>query len=159
MTDAIRSALLDIHERVLDEPEIVAFFGVPVLIRELTAAQRLRAGAAARADNPDEPDAALYDAMRIQMAVVDPDTGTPYADGRTGDDGKPLIDPRTRATVFRADDLPALMSGRWAPQALLLDAIDALSALRPVHLQRSYPAPDRPERDTGTSAEGSGHRA
>jgi hypothetical protein len=81
--EAIRAALLETHERTLSDPATLAVFGGPVLIRELTAGQRLRAAAAARAENPDEPDMALFDAIRLHLCVVDPASGTPYADGRT----------------------------------------------------------------------------
>jgi hypothetical protein len=145
--EAIRAALLETHERTLSDPATLAVFGGPVLIRELTAGQRLRAAAAARAENPDEPDMALFDAIRLHLCVVDPASGTPYADGRTDDAGRPLIDPRTRVPIFSGDDVLALAEGRSAVAALLLDAIDDLSALRPVHLQGRHAAPDGGERD------------
>jgi len=143
--DAIRSALLTLHERTIDDPRAVAFFGGPVLVRELTAGQRLRATAAARYDNPDEPDVALYNAMVVQLCVVDPASGDPYADGRRDDAGAPLIDPRTRKPVFAPDDLPALIEARDAPIGLLLDAIFDLGALLPRHTFRSDPTPDGAE--------------
>lgn len=140
---AIRAALSETHERLVDTPAVVALFGRPVLVRELTAGQRLRATSAVRADNPDEPDVALFNAMRLQLCVVDPESGQPYADGRTGDDGRPLIDPRTRVPVFTPDDLPMLIEARDVPAALLLDAIDDLGAMRSHSLQGGDPPPDR----------------
>jgi hypothetical protein len=149
---AIRAALLDLHERTLDSPAIVAYFGGALLVRELTAGQRLRAGAAARVDNPDEPDVGLYNAMLVQMAVVDPASGTPYADGRVGEDGEPLIDPRTRRPLFAADDLPLLAEARDVPLGAILDTVAELGALAPHHLQGGHPAPDGGERDAGAGA-------
>lgn len=155
---AIRATLFDTHERLVDAEAVLAFFGRPVLVRELTAGQRLRAMAAVRADNPDEPDAALFDAMRLQLCVVDPDSGKAYSDGRTGDDGQPLIDPRTRVPVFTPDDLPLLVEARSVPASILLDAIDELSALHRRSLRAGDPAPDGGERDAGAGVEGSGDR-
>lgn len=151
--EQVRAALFDLHERVLDQPAVVDFFGGAILIRELTAGQRLRALAAARVDNPDEPDVPLYNAMLVQLCVVDPATGTPYADGRVGDDGQPLIDPRTRAPLFRADDLPLLIEARDLPMAAILNTIDDLGALKPRHMFRGDPAADGGERDAGAGAE------
>lgn len=131
---SIRAALLDLHEIVIDEPAVRRHFGGALLIRELTAAQRIMAAAAARADNPDEPDVGLLQAMYVQMAVVDPASGTPYADGRVGDDGQPRIDPRTRAPLFTAEDVAALVGARQAPVALIVEAIENLGQMAGRHL-------------------------
>jgi hypothetical protein len=149
---SIRAALLDLHERILDAPPSVAYVGGALLVRELTAGQRLRAGAAARVDNPDEPDVGLYNARLVQMAVVDPESGTPYADGRTDDSGQPLIDPRTRRPLFSADDLPLLAEARDVPLGAILDTVAELGALAPHHLQARHPAPHGGERDAGAGA-------
>ncbi len=156
---SIRAALLDIHERELDAPPVVAFFGGAVLVRELTAGQRLRAAAAARADNPDEPDMALFHAMLIQLSVVDPDSGAPYADGRADDDGRPQIDPRTRRPLFTADDLPLLVEARDLPMTVILNAVDDLGALKPRHMFRRGAAPDGGERDAGAGDPAAGDAA
>lgn len=153
---SIRAALLDIHERVLDRPQIIAFFGGAILVREITAGQRLRAAAAARADNPDEPDMPLYNAMLLTLAIVDPASGTPYADGRVDDDGRPLIDPRTRRPLFSADDLPLLLEARDLPATVILSTLDDLGALKPRHMFRGSSAPDSGERDAGAGAEAAG---
>lgn len=150
---SIRAALLDIHERTLDTPPIVAFFGGAILVREITAGQRLRATAAALLDNPDEPDTALLHAMLLQMSIVDPASGQPYADGRTGEDGKPLIDPRTRRPLFSADDLPLLLEARNLPATVILNTIDDLGALKPRHMFRGGAPADGGERGPGAGAE------
>ena len=142
-------ALTQLHEETITDADALALFGGAVLIRELSARQRQNANDAATAENPDQPDNTLYRAMLVQQSVVDPTTGTPYPDGRTGDDGAPLIDPRTRATFFTIADVLLIADGRADPILTLTNRIMALSALGPTPLFRGGHAADRGERDQG----------
>ena len=142
LRDSLLSIFTDIHELLLDDPLTIELVGEPVLIREMNVAQRLAANAAAVAENPDEPDQALYRAMLIQSCIVDPATGSPYSDGRVNDDGTPMIDPRTRATVFRADDLPMLTQMRDVLSTHITNRILELGALTPRHLKSGDPRAD-----------------
>lgn len=155
--DQILRTLTETHERTLDNPVIQQWFGGAVLIREITAAQRLQAQAAAVADNPDEPDNALYQAMLMQMSIVDPESGRPYADGRTDDAGNPLIDPRTRTPIFTVNDLELLMQARYLVADVLIANITELAALLPRHLKSGDPAHDRTQRGANAGVEAPRH--
>lgn len=135
---ALLSALVGIHEKAVTSP----LLGGTVLIRELTARQRLIAREAAARENEEEPDNALYQAMLIQFAVVDPESG------EVGPDG--TVDPHTRRPLFTPAEVAALAEGRALAVDLLVREITALSALLPVHLQQGDPAPGRGERDQGS---------
>ena len=132
------AALTGTHETVYESD---LFGGRAVLIREITGRQRLLANEAATQENPDAPDNALYRAMLIQMAVVDPDSGVRGPDG--------AIDPRTRRPLLTVDDVQSIADGRDRAVEQLIDAIGGLSALKPVHLFRRHPAADGDERDAG----------
>lgn len=132
---ALLAALTHTHEKTIES----TFLGGQVLIRELTARQRLLAQQAAQAENPDEPDDAIYKAMLIQMCVVDPDSGTPGADGR--------IDPRTRTPVFTITDVINLSDARPLAMQALIDAITELAALGPQAMFSGHPTADGGERD------------
>lgn len=135
------AALTGTHETIYESD---LFGGRAVLIREITGRQRLLANEAATAENPDAPDNALYRAMLIQMAVVDPDSGVRGPDG--------AIDPRTRRPLLTVDDVQSIADGRDRAVEQLIDAIVGLSALKPVHLFRRHPAADGGERDAGAGA-------
>ena len=132
------AALTGTHETIYESD---LFGGRAVLIREITGRQRLLANEAATQENPDAPDNALYRAMLIQMAVVDPDSGVRGPDG--------AIDPRTRRPLLTVDDVQSIADGRDRAVEQLIDAIVGLSALKPVHLFRRHPAADGDERDAG----------
>lgn len=149
--DDLLACLTDVHEKWIRP---MFFGGRDILIREVTARQRLFANQAAFAENPDDADNPLYQAMLIQVSVVDPTTGTPYADGRTDENGQPLIDPRTRKPLLTLDDVKLIADGRDLPTQALLKDITALSALTPVSLFRGNQTPDSGERDAGAGAEG-----
>lgn len=136
------AALTQTHERKIT----ISFLGGEILIRELTARQRLLAQQAAQAENPDEPDNALYQAMLIQMCVVDPDTGVADAMGR--------IDPRTRAPLFSVEDIQNLSDARYAAVSSLIDEITSLAALGPQAMFSGGDAADSRERDAGAGAAG-----
>ncbi len=140
--EQILAALTHTHEREIDSP----FFGGRVLIRELTARQRQQAQQAAAAENPDEPDNALYQAMLIQMCVVDPNTGVADATGR--------IDPRTRTPLFTVDDIQNLTDARAASTSLLINEITTLAGLGPAAMFSGGDAADSGERDTGAGVAG-----
>lgn len=131
------ACLTDTHERTVT-PDL--FGKRPILIREITGRQRQMAIQAAQTDDPDNPDDALYRAMLIQMAVVDPDSGTPGPDGR--------IDPRTRTPLLTVADVESIANGRDLATRALSNDIAALAGLLPAALFRGDPAPDRPQRDT-----------
>ena len=136
------AALTHTHEREIISP----FLGGRVHIRELTARQRMLAQQAAQAENPEEPDNALYQAMLIQMCVVDPETGTADSTGR--------IDPRTRAPMFSVEDIQNLSDARFAAVSSLIDEITSLGGLGPAAMFSSGDAADGSERDAGASATG-----
>ena len=142
-------ALTQLHEETIDGADTLALFGGAILIRELSARQREAANDLATAENLDTPDNALYRAMLIQQSVVDPSSGTPYADGQTGNDGAPLIDPRTRTPLFTVNEVLLLAEGRTDPITKLTNRIMALSALGPAPLFRGGDAADSGERDQG----------
>jgi len=144
---ALLAALTRTHEKEVDG----YFLGGKVLIRELTARQRLIAQQAAQAENPDEPDNGLYQAMLIQMCVVDPESGVNGADGR--------IDPRTRTPLFTIEDVRDLMESRWGAVNALIDEITSLAGLGPAAMFSSDTTPDRPKRGKGARAQGSGDAA
>ena len=133
-----------LHEQVLDSPVL----GGKVLIREFTARQRVEMTEAANEEDPERPNQTLYRAMMIQYSVVDADSGTPYADGRLDRvTGLPAIDPRTRTPLFTIDEVVDLMDGRALPSQTLVDAISALSAVRPDALFPSNSATNGGERN------------
>lgn len=136
------AALTNTHERTITP---VLFGGKAILIREITARQRMLANSAALADNPDEPDQALYRAMLIQMSVVDAATGTAGADGR--------IDPRTRTPIFAIEDIQSIADGRDIYVDALLAEILRLAALRPEDMFRGDTASDGSERSAGAGRE------
>jgi hypothetical protein len=145
--DQLLAALTHTHEKEIVSP----FFGGRVLIRELTARQRMLAQQAAQAENPDEPDNALYQAMLIQMCVVDPESGTADGAGR--------IDPRTRAPLFTVEDIRNISDARYAAVSSLIEEITSLAALGPQAMFSSNPPADGSERDAREGAAGSGDTA
>lgn len=147
--------LTDMHERIVADP-ILLGPDVGVLVRELTAEQRVQAQQAAGQEDADNPNEALYRALLMQFCVVDPDSGRPYADGRTNGDGSPRIDPRTRMPLFTADEIIDLMAGRALLVDKLVNEISSLSALRPTDYKSSGPALNGVQRDAGPRAEGTG---
>lgn len=144
-------ALIGIHERVLDDLLTVQYFGGALLIREPTARVRDAANSAALADNPDEPDNTLYRAMLIHYAVVDPESGKPYADGRLGTDGQPLIDPRTRVPLLSIEQVNDVVNGRPDPMLHLIQHIMELAGMTQSAMFSRHSAPDGAERDARAS--------
>lgn len=140
--EKLKAALTDLHEIVFDDPLLEG----AVLLRELSAAQRLMVNeAAAREDGTI--DNYLYRAMLLQMMIVDPDSGQPYADGREG------IDPRTRKPLFDSDEVIELFEGgREIVMTRLLDAGLQLSRLSPADFRSRDAAANAPESSAGQSA-------
>jgi hypothetical protein len=149
-------ALTQLHEQTIDDAFTRQLFGGAVLIREITARQRQDANEAAQAQDPEKPDNALYRAMLIQQAVVDPESGQPYADSRRGPDGAILIDPRTRTPLFTLADVVLISDGRDIATNELTTRIASLAALGPQAMFSGDPAPDSGERDQGPGAEAPG---
>jgi hypothetical protein len=146
-TATLLRALTQLHEETIDGPFTNLLFGGAVLIREIGARQRQDANEAAIAQDADRPDQTLYRAMLIQQSVVDPESGQPYADGRTDGAGAPLIDPRTRTPLFRLEDVLLIADGRDVATRELADRIAALSALGPAPLFRGDTTADGSERN------------
>lgn len=142
--------LTDIHERVVSH-YLLGDDGV--LIREMTAEQRMQAQEAANED-ADNPNQALYVAMVLHFCLVDPDSGRLYADGRVGPDGQPVIDPRTRAPLFTADDIVDLMQGRTLLVEHLFSEATKLSAVGPTALFSGHRTDDHLQRDADAGAGG-----
>lgn len=133
--DEILNCLTETHEKTIHP----ALFGKrPILIREIIGRQRLMASQAAQTDDPEQPDNALYRAMMIQMSIVDPSSGTPYADGRAREDGTPIIDPRTRKPLLSIADVQDIADGRDLTVDALMTEIATLSTLAPVSLFRGH---------------------
>lgn len=139
---ALLAALTHTHEKTIES----WFLGGKVLIREITARQRLLAQQAAHTENPDEPDNALYQAMLIQMAVVDPDSGTPS-------------DPRTRVPLFTVEDIRELVDARFGAVNDLVNEITSLAGLGPAAMFSGSDTADSGERDAGALSPGSGEAA
>lgn len=144
---ALLAALTNTHEKTIDSP----LLGGRILIREITARQRLHAQSAASAENELEPDNALYKAMLIQMAVVDPNSGVRDMQGR--------IDPRTRAPLFTVEELLDISNGRVLAIDQLIDEITTLAGLGPAAMFSGGDAPNSSERDAGASIGGVGATA
>ncbi len=142
---ALLAALTNTHEKDIYS----TFLGGRVLIRELTARGRLLAQQAAQAENADEPDNGLYQAMLIQMCVVDPATGVADVHGH--------IDPRTRTPLFTVDDVRNLMEARYSAVSTLIDEITSLAGLGPAAMFSGDQAADSPERNAGEGAAESGN--
>lgn len=140
--DALFAALTNTHEKDVYS----SLFGGRVLIREITARQRMLAQQAAQAEDGENPDNALYQAMLVQMSVVNPESGQTDATGR--------IDPRTRTPMFAVADVLSLVNARFGPINQLVEAIQELAGLGPAAMFSGDTEADRPERGTGTSAAG-----
>lgn len=140
---AILRALTEIHERTIDSP----LLGGSVLIREPTVRVLNAADAAATADDPEQRDMALYHAMILHYAVVDPESGT--VDPRTG-----RIDPRTRRSLLTVEEALDIAEGRPIPTRYLVEEVFDLAAQLPRHFKSGDPAADGGERDAGSGAEG-----
>ena len=137
---ALLGAVVGLHEKAVTSP----LLGGTVLIRELTARQRLIAREAAARESEEEVDTALLYAMYVQFCVVDPDSGTPGPDG--------TIDPHTRRPLFTPQEVQALAEGRALVLDMLVGEITSLSALSPVSLQPGNPQARGGKRDAGQGA-------
>jgi len=156
MTTDLRTKLLDalqnVHERAIDYPqwEISG-----VILREFTARERQAANEAVNLDNPADPDQILYRAMLLQRCITDPDTGTPYADGRLDlATGTPAIDPRTRRPVFTVEDVTELANGRAVLFNTLWDDLLEVASMNSAAMFSRDRAADGAERNQGAGAEG-----
>ena len=150
---AILAKLTDFHEETVTS----IWLGGDVLIRELTAYERMSAQEACTyTDDSGAPqfNASYHRGMLLQMMIVDPDSGTPYSDGRIDPrTGQPQIDPRTRRALFTSDEIMALMEGREGPVNDLLDRGMRLSRLLPDSFRGRTDAPNGSERDAGSGTE------
>lgn len=147
---ALLHSLTARHEKVITS----LYLGGEVLIREPSAHERLIALEAAQKEDSEQIDNTLYRALLIQMCVVDPATGVPYADGRIDPaTQQPAIDPRTRAPLLTPDDVAALMDARENGVAVLVNEITGMARLLPADFPSSDSAADATERDAGTGVE------
>lgn len=139
------TTLTSTHEKTVDDPVLGR-----ILIRELTARQRLAANEAATAENAEMPDQALYWAMLLQSAIVDPSTGTPGPDGR--------VDPRTRAPLFSVEDVQTLADGRDLLLQRLVNHVTSLAALGIAELRSFRPedVSEQRDQDAGNTTAGTG---
>ena len=140
------------------EQEVVSIYlQGTVLLRELTAAQRLQlqeASQGAAEDGTPIPDYYTPRAMELQMMIVDPASGVPYADGRIDPaTGQPRIDPRTRVPLFTPDETADLLNGREGAVNELIAAGRALSRLHPDDFHSGTASPNAAQRDTGAGVE------
>lgn len=135
------SALTEIHERTIESP----LLGGAVLIREPTVRIMNAAIDAARVDD-DQRDDAVYHAMIIHYAIVDPESGV--VDPRTG-----RIDPRSRTPLLTVEEALDIAEGRPLPTRYLVEEIMDLAAHLPRHLKSGDPAADGGERSAGSGAE------
>jgi hypothetical protein len=101
----------------------------PVTIRELTARQLADASEASRKGNLR--DAPLWNAIIVQMGVIDAET---------------------KAPVFTRDDVTALLEGRNAIILEMAQAILDLSAATPKHQEEAVKAQTFRQRDAGEGA-------
>src|SRR5262245_22883120 len=152
---ALLSALTTLHEKPLDLPQ----WGLSgVLLREFTARERQWAQEAVQAEaNGGDIDQVLYRAMLMQRCLTDPDTGRPYADGRTdGSTGQAAIDPRTRTPIFTVEEVADLADARAILFGVLWDNLLELAALGPQAMFSGDREDVSAERDTGAGVEGAG---
>lgn len=148
--DEIKQRLFDFHETTVAS----VWLGGSVLLRELTAGQRLMVNDAAQNEDGAAPNNAFYRAALLQLMLVDPESGQPYADGRVHPEtGQPLIDPRTRTPLFTSDELMDLMDGREGAIDELLSHGLRLSRLLPTDFRNGAAPADATEQHTGSSAE------
>lgn len=130
-----------------------------VTIRELTALERMaiREGAETEAPidgAPPSVDSEIISAMELQLMLVQPGTGEPYADGRRHPlTNELLIDPRTREPIFTFDEARAAINGREGAVNELLGSGRRLSLLRPLDFRSRGHATDSSERDEGSGVQ------
>lgn len=156
VTERIRDALTNLHERPLDYPQ----WGLEgAMLREFTARERQYANDAVQAQD-DDPDQILFRAMLLQRCITDPTTGTPYPDGRYDPaTGLPAIDPRTRTPIFSLADIQDIADGRGVVFTRLWDDLLELAGAGPRSLFRGGAAANGAERDQGARAEAPGDPA
>lgn len=149
-----RTALTNFHEETVTSVHL----GGSILIRELTALQRMMAQDAAQpAEEGGVPDNYLYKAMLLQMAIVDPASGEPYSDGRRHPQtGELVIDPRTRAPLFTAEESFEFMEGREVLIEGVLQRIVNLSRLLPTDFHRGNPQANGSEQHAGSGVDTAG---
>jgi hypothetical protein len=148
--ERVLRALTDFHE----EPVYSSYLGGYVLMRELSAAERLilqEAATGTAEDGSPTFDTALHRAMLLQLMLVDPTSGRPYADGRQHPTtGEPLIDPRTRTPLFTSDELSTILEGREGACADLINHGLRLSRLLPESFRSGDHAANTAEHDAGS---------
>jgi len=156
--DKFKAALLTIHEQPLDYPE---WDLTGALLREFTARERQYAQEAVSAEAGEaDPDQVLFRAMLVQRCLTDPETGRPYADGRTNPStGEPSIDPRTRTPIFTIEDIQDLADSRAIIFNKIWDDLLTLAALGPQAMFSSGAQDVGGERDAGAGAAGTGDAA
>ncbi len=132
--DEILLRMTSLHERFVSS----AYLDGIVLVRELTAVEDDMATEAALVPAavegaPPTIDTELLNTIHLQMMLVTPGTGEPYADGRrhplTGD---VLIDPRTRTPLLSYEEARAAINGRRGDVSEVLDAGRHLSLILPL---------------------------
>lgn len=150
---AILARLTDFHEETVNSP----WLGGDVLIRELTAGERMSAQEACTyTDESGAPqfNGTYHRGMLLQMMIVDPNTGEPFADGRRDPrTGAIQIDPRTRTPLFTSDEITILIEGREGPVNALIDRGLRLSRLLPDAFRDRAAPPNGSERNAGSGAE------
>lgn len=151
--ERLRTALTALHEKPLEYPE----WGISgAMLREFTARERQYANDAVQEQGGADPDQILFRAMLMQRCITDPATGRPYADGRTGPSGSPLIDPRTRTPIFTVEEITELADGRAFLFTRIWDDLIELAAAAPASLFRGDRTDDGAERDQGAGDQGDG---
>jgi hypothetical protein len=150
--ERLTAALTAIHEQPLEYP---AWGLTGALLREFTARERQYAQEAVQTEAGEaDPDQILFRAMLMQRCITDPESGRPYADGRTGPDGQVAIDPRTRTPVFTVAEIADLADGRAIVFNRIWDDLLALAAAAPADLFPGDRAVVGAERDAGTGDTG-----
>ena len=160
MTD-LRTRLLDAFEGVHERPINYPQWGITgALMREFTARERQAANDAVTLDNSTDPDQILFRAMLLARCITDPESGSPYADGRLDlSTGKVAIDPRTRTPIFTIDDVQVLADGRSTLFNTLWDDLLEVAAMSGGAMFSRNHTPDGGERDQGAGAEGASNAA
>jgi hypothetical protein len=129
MSMSNRQALLQSLTTLAEDTYSHDLLSEPVTIRELTARQLADAREAARQGSAS--DAVLWNAVIVQMGVIDSET---------------------KAQVFSRDDIPALCDGRNLLVLDLAQAILNLSSATPQHLEEAIREQTFRQRDAGEGA-------
>lgn len=139
MTILNRDALLKAcsPESLITVEEDIDMLGGTVLIRELSAQQKMDSLEAAKDADTKQFNTALHNCIVMQMCV---------------------LDPGTKELLLSADDIPVLLSGRAGPVERIAARAWALSEAAPDHLKSGDSGPDERQQDAGNRAQTAGTR-